>query len=147
MTDQFEEQARAIAHSLPICDLGSTQAIQAIAIGLRETWRMATEAASDRQAEVVSKLERTVAARDRRISRLMEAFEDARRQGIVLPGDLDPPVVLSGENLTVFHATPDPDACKHEWGGWRDFEDGRGGEQVCKTCGMGAMAYTLRTGP
>ncbi|BDA85008.1 hypothetical protein Sa4125_25500 [Aureimonas sp. SA4125] len=46
-----------------------------------------------------------------------------------------------------FHATRDPDACKHQWGGWRDFEDGNGGEQFCKLCGMGAMTYSLRTGP
>lgn len=43
--DAFEHQARAIARSTPTCDLGSTQAIQAIAIGLRETWRMATDSA------------------------------------------------------------------------------------------------------
>ena len=34
--------------------------------------------------------------------------------------------------------------CEHEWGGWREFEDGRGGEQLCKKCGMGAMAHSLR---
>lgn len=33
--------------------------------------------------------------------------------------------------------------CEHEWGGWREFDDGRGGEQVCKKCGLGAMAHTL----
>ncbi|WP_332116021.1 hypothetical protein [Azorhizobium caulinodans] len=43
--DQFEEQARALAHALPPCDLGSTQAIQAVAIGLREAYRMGREAA------------------------------------------------------------------------------------------------------
>lgn len=37
--------------------------------------------------------------------------------------------------------------CKHEFVGWRDFEDGNGGEAVCKYCGLGAMAYTLRHGP
>jgi cytosine/adenosine deaminase-related metal-dependent hydrolase len=40
---------------------------------------------------------RRVEARDRRIARLMLAFDDARLQGLVLPGDLDPPVVLSGD--------------------------------------------------
>ena len=45
-----------------------------------------------------------------------------------------------------FHATPSPDACKHDFKGWREFEDGNGGEAVCTKCGMGAMAYTLRTG-
>jgi hypothetical protein len=37
--------------------------------------------------------------------------------------------------------------CDHEWGGWRNFEDGNGGEQVCKLCGMGAMSHSLRFGP
>lgn len=44
-------------------------------------------------------------------------------------------------------STPGPDTCVHEWGGWREFAYGRGGEQVCKLCGMGAMAYSLRVGP
>lgn len=47
MSDAFEDQARALAHSIPVCDLGSTAGIRAIAIGLRETWRMATEAADE----------------------------------------------------------------------------------------------------
>ena len=33
--------------------------------------------------------------------------------------------------------------CEHEWGGWREIDDGRGGEQVCKKCGLGAMAHSL----
>lgn len=33
--------------------------------------------------------------------------------------------------------------CDHDWGGWREFDDGGGGEQVCKKCGLGAMAHTL----
>lgn len=40
-----------------------------------------------------------------------------------------------------------PNVCDHDFTGWRDFEDGSGGEQVCSKCGMGAMEYTLRTGP
>ena len=39
------------------------------------------------------------------------------------------------------------DTCQHEFEGWREFEDGNGGEAVCKHCGLGAMAFTLRTGP
>lgn len=42
-----------------------------------------------------------------------------------------------------YHELPKPDACKHEFEGWREFDDGHGGEQVCKHCGLGAMAYTL----
>lgn len=33
--------------------------------------------------------------------------------------------------------------CKHDFQGWREFTDGRGGEAVCTKCGMGAMAHSL----
>ena len=33
--------------------------------------------------------------------------------------------------------------CEYDFKGWREFEDGNGGETVCTKCGMGAMAYTL----
>ena len=36
---------------------------------------------------------------------------------------------------------------EHDWGGWRNFEDGLGGEQFCQRCGMGAMSHGMRTGP
>lgn len=41
------------------------------------------------------------------------------------------------------HVTP---SCDHDFQGWREHDDGRGGEQVCSKCGMGAMAWSLRTG-
>jgi len=41
------------------------------------------------------------------------------------------------------HASPKPSACKHDFQGWRQFDDGNGGEQVCTKCGIGAMAHTL----
>ena len=41
------------------------------------------------------------------------------------------------------HVTP---KCEHDFQGWRDFADGRGGETVCTKCGMGAMSWSLRTG-
>lgn len=44
------------------------------------------------------------------------------------------------------HFLDKPDACKHDFADWREFEDGRGGEQVCSKCGMGAMHYSLMTG-
>jgi len=50
------------------------------------------------------------------------------------------------EDAVFFHTTPKPDTCDHDFKGWREFEDGRGGEQVCTKCGMGAMEYSLRTG-
>ena len=53
-----------------------------------------------------------------------------------------------GEKPIVFHATRDPLKClpdreQHEFKCWREFDDGRGGEAVCKHCGVGAMSYTL----
>ena len=36
--------------------------------------------------------------------------------------------------------------CEHEFDGWRDFEDGHGGEQFCQRCGMGAMGHSMRMG-
>lgn len=36
--------------------------------------------------------------------------------------------------------------CEHEFEGWREFDDGRGGERVCKKCGCGAMSHTLHIG-
>lgn len=47
------------------------------------------------------------------------------------------------ENSTFIHITPKVDACEHDFQGWRELEDGRGGERVCTKCGMGAMAHTL----
>lgn len=35
----------------------------------------------------------------------------------------------------------------HEWGGWREFDDGRGGERFCQKCGLGAMGHSLIWGP
>lgn len=37
--------------------------------------------------------------------------------------------------------------CEHEWRGWRDFEDGCGGERVCAKCGAGAMGHDMRVLP
>ena len=33
--------------------------------------------------------------------------------------------------------------CEHEFSGWREFDDGNGGEQFCARCGMGAMQHSL----
>jgi hypothetical protein len=40
-----------------------------------------------------------------------------------------------------------PPPCEHEFGGWRNFEDGSGGEQVCQKCGMGFEAWAMRMLP
>jgi hypothetical protein len=67
---------------------------------LMQHWQRRANEAEDLLAKTTDDLmraNRRVEARDRRISRFMLAFEDARRQGLVLPGDLYPPVVLSEE--------------------------------------------------
>ena len=50
----------------------------------------------------------------------------------------------------VFHARKNEEFCAdgadHDWQGWREFEDGRGGETVCARCGLGAMSHSLRYG-
>jgi hypothetical protein len=33
--------------------------------------------------------------------------------------------------------------CDHDFQGWRNFEDGSGGETFCSKCGLGAMGYSL----
>lgn len=43
-----------------------------------------------------------------------------------------------------FHETP---TCEHNFQGWREFEDGHGGEKVCTKCGVGAMGWSMRVGP
>jgi len=37
--------------------------------------------------------------------------------------------------------------CEHDFGGFRPFPDGNGGEQFCRKCGLGAMAHTLHDLP
>lgn len=36
--------------------------------------------------------------------------------------------------------------CDHDFKGGREIDGGRGYEAVCANCGMGAMAWSLRTG-
>lgn len=50
------------------------------------------------------------------------------------------------EAMSFVHVSPSPDTCDHNFTGWREFDDGLGGERVCSKCDMGAMAYSLRTG-
>ena len=53
--------------------------------------------------------------------------------------------------VTLLHIAQTPDVCDHDFQGWREIQgepgEGGGGETVCTKCGMGAMEYTLRTGP
>lgn len=54
-------------------------------------------------------------------------------------------MIKTCRRIPFVHLSPKPDACDHDFAGWRNFEDGNGGEQVCTKCGMGAMSHSLRT--
>ena len=47
-----------------------------------------------------------------------------------------------------FHATPNHDACDHDFKGWEELKNDEGqvcgGTTVCTKCGMDAMSYSLR---
>lgn len=34
--------------------------------------------------------------------------------------------------------------CEHQFEGWREFDDGCGGEMFCQLCGEGAMSHSMR---
>lgn len=51
-------------------------------------------------------------------------------------------MTVAGTDIFI-HVTP---RCEHEFAGWREFNDGLGGEQVCTKCGVGAMSASLRDG-
>lgn len=38
----------------------------------------------------------------------------------------------------------DEQSCDHDFKGWREFDDGLGGETVCAKCGIGAMQWSMR---
>lgn len=48
--------------------------------------------------------------------------------------------LVSDDGLTFIQCGP---PCEHDFKGWREFEDGLGGEQVCAKCGVGAMAWSM----
>lgn len=48
-----------------------------------------------------------------------------------------------GERDVIFYHERCVPLCDHSFGGWREHDDGLGGEQVCSKCGMGAMEWTL----
>lgn len=56
------------------------------------------------------------------------------------------PPATKSDSITMICCGPSG-PCDHDFRGWRDFEDGNGGERVCAKCGMGAMEHTLRTDP
>lgn len=52
-------------------------------------------------------------------------------------------VTYSASPSGCYCACPDG-PCEHEFGGWREFEDGSGGEQFCPKCGTGSMSHSMR---
>lgn len=52
---------------------------------------------------------------------------------------------LGGGSHDCYCACADGGPCEHEFGGWREFEDGLGGETFCARCGMGAMSHDMHT--
>lgn len=52
-----------------------------------------------------------------------------------------------GGSSACYCACADGGPCEHEFAGWRNFDDGCGGETVCQRCGMGAMSHSMRTAP
>lgn len=82
MTDAFEQQARALCLGTPICDLGSSDAIKVVAIGLRETWRMARESRDAEVSALMDKadaFERAAIDNHRRARRAAELLHIAKR--------------------------------------------------------------------
>lgn len=47
------------------------------------------------------------------------------------------------EKPTIFFACGPNYNCDHDFKGWREFDDGLGGETVCTKCGIGAMAESM----
>lgn len=71
----------------------------------------------------------------------------AREMHVRFGGDPDtPPTFHACGYGGCYCACPDG-PCEHTFSGWREFEDGLGGEQVCELCGLGAMSHSLRTWP
>ena len=85
--------------------------------------------------------------RARNIEKFIRDFRE--RMGWPLT-ELHAHVSYGGGTDDCYCACPDG-PCQHEFEGWRDITDDNdvvcGGETVCKRCGMGAMAHSLRTAP
>jgi len=54
-------------------------------------------------------------------------------------------VNFGGGSALCYCACADGGPCEHQFAGWREFEDGLGGEQFCQRCGMGAMSHSMHT--
>jgi hypothetical protein len=52
---------------------------------------------------------------------------------------------FGGGSTQCYCGCADGGPCEHQFDGWREFEDGLGGEQFCQRCGMGAMPHSMNT--
>ena len=84
------------------------------------------------------------ALRAKRDKALDEAFDKIAAE--FFPGTPKSELLRFDHPQACYCACPDG-PCEHQWGGWQEFDDGRGGEQICKLCGFGAMAHSMRCGP
>jgi len=57
----------------------------------------------------------------------------------------DPSNVYTTFNPDACYCACPKGPCEHDFQGWRDFEDGSGGERICSRCGCGAMHHGLMT--
>lgn len=78
------------------------------------------------------------AKRNEAMQGMIDAF--AKEQGV------EPGKVQSSFNPNACYCACPDGPCEHDWQGWREFEDGLGGEQVCARCGMGAMHHSIMHG-
>lgn len=81
--------------------------------------------------------------RAKRDAVLRSWIEDFAREHGVDPSAMTAHVSGAGG---CYCACPDG-PCEHQFAGWREFDDGNGGEQVCRLCGQGAMSHSMRYAP
>lgn len=119
--DRLAALLAAICHGLALLARAQGSLDAAYAAGLRDGKR--------RRAEGIQRM----------LARLREEW------GRAPDAPLSAHVSYGGGTEDCYCACAEGGPCQHEWTGWRDFEDGSGGEAVCGRCGMGAMQHSLAT--
>lgn len=91
--------------------------------------------------------EKLRADRDEAVSKIATdmAKDMARRAGKPEAEIESVHINYGGGTSECYCACADGGPCEHDFSGWREFDDGNGGEQYCQRCGMGAMAHTMWT--
>ncbi len=83
--------------------------------------------------------EKLRAERNAALQTIVDSF--AKERGV------DPAEVQTTIDFNACYCACPNGPCEHNWQGWRNFEDGSGGETFCERCGTGAMSHSLRTAP